>query len=143
MENSDNKQVVMPGAANEPKPDSEEPCLPCLIPGITTAWNSARAACEFLPNDESKSKCRTEMEQMAKNIKEVKSAKEVIVSAIEKSGDPEAFIRAGVEHAKVHNIAYEDGIMEWAESQEKSGKPISEDISKIVKTIRATRMHSL
>lgn len=117
----------------------EKPCLPCLLPQIMGAWTATRAACEFLPNDDDKSKCRVQMEAMANDIKSIKSAEEVIYNAINASDDPEKFINAEVNFAKAHNTANANAILKWADEQEAAGIPIPEKLKKIITALRIAR----
>lgn len=121
------------------KLQDEKTCLPCLLPQIMGAWTSTRAACEFLPNDADKVKCRNQMESMANDIKNIKTAEEVIYNAINASDDPEAFIDAEVNFAKAHNTANANAILKWADEQEAAGIPIPEKLKKIITALRIAR----
>lgn len=121
----------------EPSPDAS--CIPCLLPQIMGAWTATRAACEFLPKDEDKSKCRSQMEAMANDIKNIKSAEDVIYKAINASDDPESFIDAEVNFAKAHNAANANAILRWADEQEAAKIPIPEKLKKIVTALRIAR----
>lgn len=130
---------VTPGVADQteaPQVEEDKPCLPCLLPKIMAAWNSTRAACEFLPDSDAKTTCRAEMDKMAARIKDVKSAEEVILQAIEASPDPDAFIQAEVEYAIAHNAANSAALLKWAAKREAAGLPISEKTSKVIKILR-------
>ena len=135
----ENEKVTTMDESNITAPTAEEekkPCLPCLLPDIMAAWNSTRAACEFLPTPESKTKCREEMEKMAKNIKDIKSAEDVIFQAIESSTDPDAFIEAEIEYAMAHNAANSAALLRWAAKKEASGEPIAEKTAKVINILR-------
>jgi len=135
----ENKTPVTPGTADQAKAPLEENnklCLPCLLPNIMAAWNSTRAACEFLPDPDAKSACRTEMDNMARTIKDIKSAEEVILIAIESAPDPDAFIKAEIDYAIAHNAANSAALIKWAEKQEAEGKVLSENTSKVIKILR-------
>jgi hypothetical protein len=135
----ENEKLVTPGEADktEALPEGEEkPCLPCLLPKIMAAWNSTRAACEFLPDPDSKTVCRAEMDKMAATIKDVKSAEEVILRAIKSSADPDAFIQAEVDYAIAHNAANSAALIKWAEEQEAAGIPLSPRTSKVISVLR-------
>lgn len=121
------------------QPEEGKPCLPCLLPQIMGSWTSMRASCEFLPDDKDKTKCRQQMEMMAKSIKDIKSAEDVIYRAIRDADDPEAFIDAEVNFAKSHNAANSAAILKWADEQEAQGIAISERMSKVVKALRLAR----
>jgi hypothetical protein len=121
---------------SEQQPETEKVCMPCLLPGIITAWSTARAVCEFLPDPESKAKCRAQMEEEAKDIKTIQTAETVMIRALEKSEDPEAMIRASIKFAQQHNATNTSALLHWAATQEASGVPISEDIMKIIKVLR-------
>ncbi|MFA5177029.1 MAG: hypothetical protein WC440_02615 [Candidatus Omnitrophota bacterium] len=135
----ENETLVTPGEANETTAipeDGEKPCLPCLLPKIMAAWNSTRAACEFLPDPTAKTTCRAEMDKMAATIKDVKSAEEVILRAIESAPDPDAFIQAEVDYAIAHNAANSAALIKWAEKQEAEGKPLSPRTAKVISILR-------
>jgi hypothetical protein len=135
----DNEKLVTPGEADIPKAlpeEAEKTCLPCLLPKIMAAWNSTRAACEFLPDAEAKTTCRAEMDKMAATIKDVKSAEEVILRAIESAPDPDAFIQAEIDYAIAHNAANSAALIHWAENQEKAGKVLSPNTSKVISILR-------
>jgi|GEM_PF-2049095 hypothetical protein len=135
----ENEKPVTPGEADETIAPSEEEaktCLPCLLPAIMAAWNSTRAACEFLPDADAKTTCRAEMEKMAASIKDVKSAEEVILRAIEAAPDPDAFIKAEIDYAIAHNAANSAALIKWAEKQEAAGKPLSANTSKVISILR-------
>lgn len=74
------------------------------------------------------------MEDMAKSIKNIKSA-EVIFRAINDTDDPVAFIDAEVQFAKAHNAANSAAILRWADEQEAKGIEIPEKVAKIVKAL--------
>lgn len=136
----DDTKVVKARGQDTPEPSMEEkPCLPCLLPGIMGAWASTRAACEFLPDDKDKTKCREYMEDMAKTVKDVKDGADVILRAIKMSDDPSKFIDAAVKFAKSHNTSNSIAILQWAEEQEAAHIPIPEDLKKIVVALRAER----
>lgn len=136
---TEQKAVEIHGS-NENEPLTEEkPCLPCLLPQIMGSWTSVRASCEFLPDDKDKTRCRQQMEDMAKSIKNIKSAEEVIYQAICGANDPEAFIDAEVNFAKAHNAANAAAILKWADEQEAKNIVIPERIAKIVKALRLSR----
>lgn len=133
------ESAVTPGVADQTaahQEGKEETCLPCLLPKIMAAWNSTRAACEFLPDPDAKNTCRAEMDKMAAQIKDVKSAEEVIFRAIEASPDPDAFIKAEIDYAIAHNAANSAALIKWAEKQEAEGKVLSENTSKVIKILR-------
>lgn len=135
---TENVEARMP--ANETKESpSDASCVPCLLPQIMGAWTATRAACEFLPKDEDKSKCRSQMEAMANDIKNIKSAEEVIYNAINASDDPESFIDAEVNFAKAHNTANANAILKWADEQDAAGIPIPEKLKKIITALRIAR----
>jgi hypothetical protein len=116
--------------------ETEKVCMPCLLPGIITAWSTARAVCEFLPDPESKAKCRAQMEEEAKDIKTIQNAESVMIRALEKADDPESLIRASIKFAQQHNATNTSALLHWAAAQEANGIPISEDIMKIIKVLR-------
>lgn len=135
----ENEAPIITDKADKTEASSEEAdktCLPCLLPDIMAAWNSTRAACEFLPTPESKTKCREEMEKMAKNIKDIKSAEDVIFQAIESSTDPDAFIEAEIEYAIAHNAANSAALIRWAAKKEAAGEPIAEKTAKVINILR-------
>jgi hypothetical protein len=135
----ENEKPIPLGAANEataPQEEEEKPCMPCLLPKIMATWSSTRAACEFLPDQDAKATCRAEMEKMAADIKDVKSAEEVILRAIEAAPDPDAFIRAEIDYAIAHNAANSAALIKWAEKQEAEGRALSEDTAKVIKVLR-------
>jgi len=136
---TESKDVEVRNNDKNDQPEEEKTCLPCLLPQIMGAWTSTRAACEFLPNDKEKTKCREQMESMAKSIKDIKSAEEVIYKAICEADNPEAFIDAEVNFAKAHNEANASAILKWADDQEAQGIEIPEKIAKIVKALRIAR----
>ena len=119
--------------------NEDKTCLPCLLPQVIGSWTTVRAACEFLPDDKNKIKCRQQMEDMAKSIKNIKSAEEVIFRAINDTDDPVAFIDAEVQFAKAHNAANSAAILRWADEQEAKGIEIPEKVAKIVKALRLAR----
>ena len=129
-------EAVDSGVANTPEQKEEKPCVQCLVPEIMTAWNSARGACEFVPDEKGRNECRKEMEEIAKDVKSIKKGSEVIYKAIKSSRNPSAFIQAQIEFAKTHNAANTEAILKWADEMEKAGKEIPEDIAKIVKFYR-------
>ncbi|MDD3087981.1 MAG: hypothetical protein PHP89_05395 [Candidatus Omnitrophica bacterium] len=133
------KDVESRNSNETEQPEEEKPCLPCLLPQIMGSWTSVRASCEFLPNDNAKAKCREQMIDMAKSIKDIKSAEEVIYRAICSADDPEAFIDAEVNFAKAHNAANSTAILKWADEQEAKNIEIPERIAKIVKALRLSR----
>jgi len=118
----DEKDLVQPGTANQPeKPEEECPCKSHLIPEVITAWNMSRAACERLPDDAKKEKCRAEMEAMAKTIKDVESGSDVIYRFI--MADPtidavEAAFEAQVMAAKGYNANNTEGLLRVAQELE-------------------------
>jgi hypothetical protein len=122
--------------SEQPSEEEEKTCMPCLLPGIMTAWATTRAVCEFLPDPESKAKCRSQLEEEAKDIKSVKSAESVMLRAIENSEDPEAFIEASIKFAQQHNSANSAALLAWAAKQEAENKPISEKTMKIIRILR-------
>lgn len=125
---------VDPGVATEQK--EEKPCVQCLVPEIMTAWNSARGACEFVPDEKGREECRKELEEIAKDVKSIKKGSEVIYKAIKSSSNPGAFIQAQIEFAKTHNTANTEAILRWADEMESEGREIPEDVAKIVKFYR-------
>lgn len=139
MQTTEDAKIHNESATETKEPNAEKPCLPCLLPQIMGAWTATRAACEFLPNDADKTKCRTQMEAMASDIKNIKSAEEVIYNAINAADDPESFINAEVNFAKAHNTANANAILKWADEQEIAGITIPEKIQKIVKALRIAR----
>ena len=133
-------KVVEARGQNTPEPGAEEkPCLPCLLPGIMGAWASTRAACEFLPDDKDKTKCREYMDDMAKDVTEISDGAEVILRAIKMSDNPAGFIDAAVHFAKSHNKSNSMAILQWAEEQEAAHIPIPEKLNKIIIALRAER----
>lgn len=133
------ENAVTPGVEDQtesPQANEEKPCLPCLLPSIMAAWTSTRAACEFLPNPEAKNTCRAEMDKMATMIKDVQSAEEVILKAIENAPDPDAFIKAEIDYAIAHNAANSAALIKWAEKQEAAGKKLSDNTMKVIKILR-------
>ena len=129
-------EAVDPGVAATSEQKEEKPCVQCLVPEIMTAWNSARGACEFVPDEKGREECRKELEEIAKDVKSIKKGSEVIYKAIKSSSNPAAFIQAQIEFAKTHNAANTEAILKWADEMEKAGKEIPEDIAKIVKFYR-------
>ena len=129
-------EAVDPGAVNAPEQKEEKPCVQCLVPEIMTAWNSARGACEFVPDERGREECRKELEEIAKDVKSIKKGSEVIYKAIKSSSNPSAFIQAQIDFAKTHNAANTEAILKWADEMEKEGQEIPEDIAKIVKFYR-------
>ena len=129
-------EAVDPGAVNAPEQKEEKPCVQCLVPEIMTAWNSARGACEFVPDEKGREECRKELEEIAKDVKSIKKGSEVIYKAIKSSSNPSAFIQAQIDFAKTHNAAKTEAILKWADEMEKEGQEIPEDIAKIVKFYR-------
>lgn len=133
-------KVVKARDSNTPEPGTEEKtCLPCLLPGIMGAWASTRAACEFLTDNKDKVKCREYMDDMAKDVTDIKDGAEVILKAIKMSDDPVKFIDAAVHFAKSHNKSNSMAILQWAEEQEAAHIPIPDDLKKIVIALRAER----
>lgn len=135
----ENETPVTPGEADKtaaPPEEEAKTCLPCLLPKIMAAWNSTRAACEFLPDADAKTTCRAEMDKMAATIKDVKSAEDVILRAIESAPDPDAFIQAEVDYAIAHNAANSAALIKWAEKQEAAGIPLSPKTSKVISILR-------
>ena len=128
--------VVDPGAVNAPEQKEEKPCIQCLVPEIMTAWNSARGACEFVPDEKGRSECRKELEEIAKDVKSIKKGSEIIYKAIKSSKNPSAFIQAQIEFAKTHNAANTEAILQWADEMEQAGEKIPEEIARIVKFYR-------
>lgn len=114
----------------------EKACMPCLLPKIMAAWNSTRAACEFLPDTDAKTTCRAEMDKMASTIKDIKSAEEVILRAIEAAPDADAFIQAEIDYAMAHNAANSAALIKWAEKQEAAGIALSPGTSKVISVLR-------
>ena len=129
-------EAVDPGVADTSEQKEEKPCVQCLVPEIMTAWNSARGACEFVPDEKGREECRKELEEIAKDVKSIKKGAEVIYKAIKSSSHPSAFIQAQIDFAKTHNAANTEAILQWADEMEKEGQTIPEDVAKIVKFYR-------
>jgi DNA-binding phage protein len=127
---------VDPHVADTPEQAKDKPCVQCLVPEIMTAWNSARGACEFVPNETERNACRKEMEEIAKDVKSIKKGSEIIYMAIKSSSNPSAFIQAQIDFAKTHNAANTEAILKWADEMESAGKTLPEDVAKIVKFYR-------
>jgi hypothetical protein len=79
------------------------------------------------------------MAEMAKSIKDVSSAEEVIYRAINSAESPIDFIDAEIQFAKTHNAANSAAILRWADEQEAVGVPIPDKILKVVKILRLER----
>jgi len=136
---SDDIKVVespVDNTVEQPALDENKPCMPCMLPGILTAWNATRSACEHLDKPESKEKCRKEMDEMAKDIRSIGSAVDVIFQAIKRSDNPEDFIGAQIKTAQTYNAANSAAILQWADEEEKAGRVIPEKIMNVVKILR-------
>lgn len=133
------ENVMNPGMTNpveESPQDADKTCLPCLLPKVMAAWNSTRAACEFLPDPDSKSTCRAELDKIAADVKNIKEESEIILRAINSVPDPDAFIQAEIEYAIAHNKANSAALIKWAEGQEAAGKRLSDNTAKVIKILR-------
>jgi hypothetical protein len=123
-------------------PVSEEECSPCrkgLLASLTTAIGVSRSSCEYLPKDEDKEKCRENIAEIAKNIKEYKSAEDVIVKHIKSAPDIDAAIQAQIKMAKQYDEVNADALIKVVTELEAEGKPISPETQKVVDILRITR----
>jgi len=132
--------LVQPGTANEPE-KPECPCKSHLIPEVITAWGLSRAACERLPDDKKKEKCRAEMEAQAKSIKDVSSGADVIYNFIMRDpGDitaiEEAF-EAQCITARDYNVENTEGLLKVAQELEAKRIELPKKMKETVAALRA------
>ena len=102
----------------------------------------SRAACEFLPEDEAKAKCREEMETIVKDIKNVKAAEDIIYKFVRGNTEdiaPVEVVRAftaQVAAAKNYNAANTAALLKVAKEMEAKQIELPKEIKDAISILR-------